>query len=48
MGLVLFVYLLSAITQTNKQASSRTTYNAMVQYLRDRDHNDDNNIKYKN
>ena len=35
MGLVLFVYFLSAITQTNKQTSkrytsSRSTYNAIL------------------
>ena len=41
--------------QTNKQTiysqlytSSRSTYNTIWQYLQDSDHNDDNNINYKN
>ena len=54
MGLVISVYSLSAITQTNNQvsnisfqwyASSRSTCNTILQYLRDSDHNDDSNIK---
>ena len=57
MGLVLSVYSLSVITQVNKQASntlcwwykrSSSTCNTILQYLRDCDHNDDNNINYKN
>ena len=47
MGLLLSAYLLSAMTQTNKQtnnivfylyASSRSTYDAILQYLQDSDH----------
>ena len=47
MGLVLFVYLLSAITQTTNK---RVIYKLQVYItiLRDSDPNDDNNINYKN
>ena len=56
MGVLLSVYSLSAITQTNKQTNNyfimiyklQVAYNTILQYLQYSDHNDNNNIKYKN
>ena len=53
-GFVIICISLSAITQRNKQTmysfndrGFRSTYNTILQYLEDSDHNDDNNINYK-
>ena len=52
MGLLLSAFSLSAIVQTDKQTiysfNHRSAYDTILQYLHYSDHNDDNNINYKN
>ena len=52
MGLLLSAFSLSAIAQTDKQTiysfNHRPAYDTILQYLHYSDHNDDNNINYKN
>ena len=39
---------LNAICYHTDKQTSKSTHNTILQYLRDSDHNDDNNINYKN